>query len=100
MTKSRAKALTNLVVAMVLLANAILTAMGKSPLPFDQTEVTEMVSYAASIVATMWAWWKNNNMTIEAETGQALVDELKSNRNEVGGESDPLDGDPGDEEAE
>ena len=99
MTKGRIKAITNLAIAMLLLANAILTAMGKSPLPFDQTEVTEMISYVASIVATLWAWWKNNNMTIEAETGQAIIDEMKANRGEAGGDGDPLD-DPEDPEEE
>lgn len=91
MAKERVKAITNLVLAVVLLANAILTAMGKSPLPFDQTETTEMISYFLSVLATLHAWWKNNNMTVEAETGQALIDELKSNRDEAGGEGDPLD---------
>lgn len=90
MTKERAKALTNLVIAVVLLLNAILTAMGKNPLPFDETETTEMIAYFLSALATLHAWWKNNNMTIEAETAQRIKDQLVADRDKIGAEGDPL----------
>lgn len=88
MAKERIKAITNLIIALVLLVNAILTAMGKSPLPFSEGETQEMVSYALSVIGTLWAWWKNNNLTVEAETGQQILNELKKDKDKVGQESD------------
>ena len=97
MTKSRVKAITKLVVAMAMLANAVLTAMGKNPLPFDENETAELMAYFMSVGATLWAWWKNNNMTVEAETAQRIKDQMVADQRKVGGEGDPL-GDPESEE--
>ena len=46
--------------------NAILTATGKNPIPFDESAVTEVLSYIISGVVAVWTWWKNNNVTKKA----------------------------------
>lgn len=45
------------------LGNQILTACGKSPLPFSNEEVGQAMSTAVTAVASLWAWWKNNSFT-------------------------------------
>lgn len=86
----KTKAIIRLIVALVPVANIVLTALGKSPLPFSQEEVNVGVSTVVSVAGILWAWWKNNNITIEARIGQETVDKLKADRFKIGGEEDPL----------
>lgn len=86
--KSRIKAIVALLVALVPAINIILVAFGKSPLPFSQDEVNIGLSAFVEFLGIVWAWWKNNNITIEAQTAQGILNKLKADKNKVGGESD------------
>lgn len=33
-----------------------------------------------SAVSIAWSWWRNNNVTLEAQTAQVLLDDLKDAR--------------------
>ena len=70
-------AIIRLAVLAITLTNAILTALGKNPIPFDETAFTECLSYIISGVAAVWAWWHNNDLTKEAIEGTALMRALK-----------------------
>lgn len=74
-------AIIRIAVLAITLANAILTAAGKNPIPFDETAFTECLSYIISGIAAVWAWWKNNDMTREATEGTALTKALKAKNN-------------------
>ena len=65
-TNGRKEAIIRGIILAVTLINAILTAAGKNPIPFDESAVTEVISYIISGAAAVWAWWKNNNMTQKA----------------------------------
>lgn len=71
-------AIIRIAVLAITLANAILTAAGKNPIPFDETAFTECLSYIISGIAAVWAWWKNSDMTKEAMAGTRLTHELKA----------------------
>jgi SPP1 family holin len=86
----KTKAIIRLLVALVPVLNIVLTALGKSPLPFTQEEVNAGLSSVVAVLGLIWAWWKNNNITLEAQTGQKIIDKMKAGRNKVGGEGDPL----------
>lgn len=88
--KEKVKAIANIIIAAVLFLNAILTASGKNPIPFDESAITEALSYLAAGIDTIWIWWKNQNISVEAQTAQKVIDEMKVNRNKAGGEGDPL----------
>lgn len=90
MTKERMKALANLVIEIVVLANLVLTAMGKNPIPFDDEGALEVASYLLAAAQTLHIWWKNQNITVEAETGQRVIDDMKASKEMAGGETDPL----------
>lgn len=62
----RPQAITRLIVTGVLFVNAILTAKGINPIPLDESAVGEVVSMLALAISTLWAWWKNNNITENA----------------------------------
>lgn len=88
--RSKVEAAARLIVALVPVLNIVLVQYGKSPLPFTEEEANVAVSAIVAALATIYAWWKNNNITIEAQTGQKVIDELKANRDKAGGEGDPL----------
>lgn len=48
------------IVLVVALVNQSLVMFGKSPLPFDNAEVENIVSMVFTIVASIWTWKKDN----------------------------------------
>jgi len=90
MNKAQIEAIIRLIVALVPVINIVLAAFGKSPLPFTSDEVNAGLSAVVSVLAIAWAWWKNNNMTFEAQLAQKELNKLKDDRGHVGGEGDPL----------
>ena len=90
MNKSQIEGIVRLIVALVPVINIILVSFGKSPLPFTSDEVNAGLSAVVGVIGIFWAWWKNNNMTFEAQLAQKELDKLKDDRNHIGGEGDPL----------
>lgn len=77
MDKERIIGLVRIVSLAVLTINSVLTAKGINPIPFDETLITEVAVYVANGISAFWAWWKNNNMTKEAQAAQVLKDNMK-----------------------
>lgn len=59
----RAKAITRIIVTAILTINAILTASGHNPIPFDENAFGEFMAYLLNGASILWAWWKNNSIT-------------------------------------
>ena len=74
----RAMGLVRLIVAVVTIINIVAAQFGWEPLGVDAELLYNTISAIAAIVASVWAWWKNNNMTRAAQIGQRVVDEVKS----------------------
>lgn len=66
------------IVLFVTLVNTILTMSGKNPLPFAEDELYTWLSAAATVAATLWAWWKNNSFTSAAIAADEYMAELKA----------------------
>ena len=66
------------IVLVIALLNSVLTLCNVNPLPFSDEQVYEGVSAVISVVATIWAWWKNNSFTKEA----VIADEYKKSLKE------------------
>ena len=60
------------------LLNTILTAAGKNPLPFSDSDVCSAVSTAATVVTAIIAWWKNNSFTENAKKADKYMQELNN----------------------
>lgn len=88
--RDRIEALIRLIVALVPAINIILVYFNKSPLPFSEDEINVALSAVVSFLGILWSWWKNNNITFEAQTSQKFLDQLKDDAGKVGGEGDPL----------
>lgn len=74
------EAYIRLAVLIVLLINQSLLVAGWQPLPFTEEQIYEGFSILALILTTIYTWYKNNNITEEAEKAQEYLNELKSGK--------------------
>lgn len=65
------------VVLVITLINTVLTAFGKNPLPFSETDIYQAISTVCTVAASIWAWWKNNSFTKAAIEADKYMHELK-----------------------
>ena len=77
------QAITRLVVLVVLLLNQTLVTFGWNPLPFSDDQIYEAVSSVILVFTTIWAWYKNNDTTPEAEVGTEYMKELKRKKEDI-----------------
>jgi len=68
------------IVAAIALLNSVLIMIGKAPLDLDENTIYVVVSGIATIVTTIWVYWKNNDITPEAMIGSDYMRELKARR--------------------
>ena len=73
----RSETVVRTAVLVAALLNQILTVAGKNPLPFSDTEMYEYFSLAASVMSSLWSWWKNNSFTSEAQAADEYMKSLK-----------------------
>lgn len=78
------------IVLLIALMNMLLATQGKAPLGIDETMVNgtveaiyEAVSYVLMVVASLVAWWKNNSITLAAQAGDQLKNDIKTEQKEV-----------------
>lgn len=80
------EAALRIAVLFIALANQFLVSFGISPIPFTSAEIEAFLSTLFTVVATLWATWKNNDVTPEAHEGSALTRKLKAqNKHKEGG---------------
>lgn len=66
------------VVLIVTWFNMILTSADLNPLPFSEAQVYEGATVGIALVATLWAWWKNNSFTSAAIEADKVKDGIKN----------------------
>lgn len=66
MKKPSAGTVARTIILAVAITNNVLAIAGKSPLPFSNEEITEVVSFVFTTAAALVAWWKNNSFTQKA----------------------------------
>jgi len=74
------QAIIRLVVLAILLINQTLITMGWNPLPWSEDDIYDGVSSVATVVMAIWAWWKNNSVTKEAQEADEYMQELKDRK--------------------
>lgn len=77
------KAVIRLVVAAIAMLNGILTAKGINPIPFDESLVTEWISYAFDGAMLAWVWWKDAPITKAGITGHDIMKAIKEDGFEI-----------------
>ena len=66
------------IILLIALVNQALVSFGLSPFPFTAQEIEVALSYVFTAIATIWAWWKNNSATEEANEADEYMRELKA----------------------
>ena len=75
--KIKAGTVARTAVLALALANQILSAAGKSPLPIDSATLEPWVTTGITTAAAVWAWWKNNSFTPEAIRADELMKQMR-----------------------
>ena len=70
------------IVLALALINQVLTIFGISVIPIADDQVTEFISLAFTIGASVWAWWKNNSFTRNAIEADNILEALKKSGEE------------------
>lgn len=73
----RAMAIVRLIVSVVTIINIVAAQFGWAPLGLDSELLYTVISGGFAIAASIWAWWKNNNMTEAAQAAQNVLDLIK-----------------------
>lgn len=60
--------------------NAIMVMMGKATLDIPEDAIYSVVSGVLLIASSVLIWWKNHNVTKEAQEGQKVIDALKEEK--------------------
>ena len=79
LTVERTKAIVLLIVQLFSVAQTGLSIAGISQLPFTSDQVSTAITGVIAVIASVWAWWRNNNVTTAAVQGQQLTNALKAN---------------------
>lgn len=66
------------------LINQALTSSGKNPLPFADETLYEFLTLGVTVIASAWAWWKNNSFTKNAIKADKVLHELKAGEKNEG----------------
>ncbi|MBF7097569.1 phage holin [Alkalibacter mobilis] len=61
------------IVLLVALFNQGLRVMGFDVLPFAEEEVADALSIIFMVIASLWAWWKNNSFTGKAQSADRIL---------------------------
>lgn len=80
MKNVKTETIVRTVILIVALINQGLTISGHSLLPITDDQITEIITLAITIGASLWAWWKNNSFTKNAIEADKVLDELKKTK--------------------
>lgn len=61
------------IVLIVALINQGLNMAGLDVLPFAEEQVADAVTTLFTVVASIWAWWKNNSFTSKAQEADKVL---------------------------
>lgn len=75
--KVKTDTIVRTILLVLALINQVLAIMGKQAFPITEDQVYQMVSLVATIVTSVWAWWKNNSFTRAAIEADVVKDRLK-----------------------
>lgn len=76
--KISAGTIARTIILLLALINQCLSMAGVSPLPIEDEQVETIITTAWTVIAAIWAWWKNNSFTQAALAGDALKNEIKA----------------------
>lgn len=61
------------IVLLLALISQLCVILGKSSKAIDVDQWQEYVTYALTVIGSVWAWWKNNSFTKNAQTADNIL---------------------------
>ena len=77
LTVERTKSIVLLLVQLFSVVQTGLSIAGISQLPFTSDQVSTAITGVIAVIASVYAWWRNNNLTVAAVQGQQVVNAVK-----------------------
>ena len=68
-------------VLILALVSQLCVILGKRSEAIDVDQWQEHVTYALTVIGSMWAWWKNNSFTDKAQNADKLLNGGDDNGN-------------------
>lgn len=78
LTTERVKAIVLLIVQLYSIAQTGLSLAGISQLPFTSDQVSTAITGVIAVATSIYAWWRNNNVTEAAFAGSQLTRSIKN----------------------
>ena len=75
----KANTIARTIVLFIALANQVMMVMGWTPIEVEEESVYTLISTIVTILAALWAWWKNNSFTKAALKADEVMKEEKTN---------------------
>ncbi len=72
------EAITNVLILVVALTNAILQMLGINTLPIENEELSAIVSGIFLVGMALWNTWKNRNVTTVSQEVQQIADAVRN----------------------
>ena len=69
------------VVLLLALVSQLCVILGKRTEAIDIEQWQEYVTYALTVIGSIWAWWKNNSFTDKAQNADKLLNGGDDNGN-------------------
>lgn len=66
-------------VLLLALVSQFLVIIGKKTEAIDVDQWQEYVTYALTVIGSLWAWWKNNSFTDKAQTADKVLNGADEN---------------------
>lgn len=77
LTLERTKSIILLIVQLFSVIQTGLSIAGISQLPFTSDQVSTAITGVIALASSIYAWWRNNNITPAAMQGQAVTDAVR-----------------------
>lgn len=65
---------------LTIIVTAVVNVANVCGFAFDADAWVSVVLSIASAITVLWSWWKNQNVTPEAQQAQLYLNELKANK--------------------
>ena len=69
------------IVLLLALISQLCVILGKRSEAIDVDQWQEYVTYALTVISSIWAWWKNNSFTDKAQNADKLLNGGDDNGN-------------------
>ena len=69
------------IVLLLALVSQLCVILGKRTEAIDIEQWQEYVTYALTVISSIWAWWKNNSFTDKAQNADKLLNGGDDNGN-------------------